>query len=160
MKYRTPKKERATYLYTGKDAKLTLRPGEDGITEADIASRHRSDDDDFNNDKKHSRTDRKIVKQIIPLAEGYAEMAEAINGFDPTFDAFMSSENQRIVREAITQLPEKQAKAVTAVWLEGITPTEYAKIAGMTQSGVTHLLNRAFKNLRKIFLAKYGEKFF
>jgi RNA polymerase sigma factor (sigma-70 family) len=149
MKYRTPKDERATYFYTGKGAKLTLRPGEDGVTEADIEARHEEDDAEFNNNKKHSRTDRKIVKQVIPLDEGYAEMATAVSGFDPTIDAVLRSEKQRKVREAVAKLPEKQRAAATAVWLEGMSQIEYGNSVGLSKSSVSHLLSRAKANLQK-----------
>jgi RNA polymerase sigma factor (sigma-70 family) len=53
------------------------------------------------------------------------------------------------VREAVNQLPEKQKNAVTAVWLNGMRPGEYATQSGMSKSSVSNHLNRGFDNLRK-----------
>ena len=150
MKYRTPKNKRATYFYTGKEAQITLRPGEDGVTEADIKARYRASDDEWNNDRQRYRTDRKIVKKVESAEDVRSEMALLDFDRDPTVDAVLSAEKKRIVREAVAKLPQKQAEAVTAVWLEGMTAREYAKATGKKENTVSELLKRAFENLKKL----------
>lgn len=48
--YKTSKKNRATYTYYSADGKklMELVPGEDGVTEADIAMLHEQDDLEYN----------------------------------------------------------------------------------------------------------------
>jgi hypothetical protein len=51
-KYKAPLKNRTTYVYRYDDGTpiMELRPGENGVTEADIQMLHRADDDEWNND--------------------------------------------------------------------------------------------------------------
>lgn len=63
-------------------------------------------------------------------------------------DAYIRKENIASVHAAIDRLPAAQREAITAVWLEGMSAREYAKANGKTESAVSQLLNRAFKNLR------------
>ena len=55
-KFRTKKSNRTTYIYRDEHGKAitVLRPGADGVTEADIAMLHRMDDDEHNAAKKDS----------------------------------------------------------------------------------------------------------
>lgn len=55
-KYRTPKNKRAVYVYRDAYGKplMELKPGKDGVTEADISALHRADDDEWNNDYQQS----------------------------------------------------------------------------------------------------------
>lgn len=55
-KFRTKKSDRTTYVYKDANGKVvaTLRSGEDGVTEADIAMLHGMDDDTHNEAKKDS----------------------------------------------------------------------------------------------------------
>ncbi|MDR3093692.1 MAG: hypothetical protein LBU62_03480 [Bacteroidales bacterium] len=54
-KFRTKKSNRTTYVYRdAHDNAVILRPGENGVTEADIALLYRMDDDDHNEAKKDS----------------------------------------------------------------------------------------------------------
>ena len=159
MKYRTPKGKRATYFYTSNGAKFTLQPGAEGITEADIASQHRADDEDFNNDKKHSRTDRKTVTGFVSLEQYNSEVREISNGENDPEQAAITADAMQRVREAIAQLPEKQAKAVTAVWLDDIPASQYAEMTGTSKANVSKTIKAAFANLRKV-LADFENYFF
>ena len=55
-KFRTKKSNRATYIYRDAYGQIvaTLHPGENGVTEADIMSLHRADDEVHNLEKKDS----------------------------------------------------------------------------------------------------------
>ncbi|NNU76339.1 hypothetical protein [Clostridium estertheticum] len=56
-KFRTPKNKRTTYIYCDANGNkiLELKPGENGITQADIAMLHRAADDEWNNNYKQVR---------------------------------------------------------------------------------------------------------
>lgn len=67
--YRTPEYKRAIYVYKSEvtGAEVTLRPGEDGVTEANIAELHDADDAEYNGVRAETRTDRKTVKGVTSL---------------------------------------------------------------------------------------------
>ncbi|MFR9201476.1 MAG: hypothetical protein ACLVML_11950 [Candidatus Gastranaerophilaceae bacterium] len=53
--FKTSKKNRTNYTYYYADGtKFTLTPGENGITEADIAMLHESDDTEFNAQRREN----------------------------------------------------------------------------------------------------------
>lgn len=53
---KTSKKNRTTYIYYGADGKklMELKPGENGVTEADIAMLHEQDDMEFNAERREA----------------------------------------------------------------------------------------------------------
>jgi len=156
-KYRTPKKDRATYVCRDAygDVWMVLRPGENGVTEADIANMHRADDDEWNSDYKQHRKGRKGVPEA-PLS--YEEVDEdevwigdnTANPLELILAEESKSEAKRRVSEAIGKLPTKQTNAVQAVWLDEKSAREYAAEQNCSEANVSALLDRAFKNLRKI----------
>lgn len=61
--YKTSSKKRDTYIYTftgidGREEKIILRPGENGVTEADIKTLHALDDSEVYYNNKNSRPER------------------------------------------------------------------------------------------------------
>lgn len=61
--YKTSSKKRDTYTYTftgidGREEKIVLRPGENGVTEADIKTLHALDDSEVYYNNKNSRPER------------------------------------------------------------------------------------------------------
>lgn len=48
-------------------------------------------------------------------------------------------------------LKEKQAELLIAIFLDGVSVTEYAKREGVSKSAISHRLNTAKKNLKKVF---------
>lgn len=50
-----------------------------------------------------------------------------------------------------TKLKADQAELLIAIYLDGISPTEYAQIEGVSKSAISHRLNTAKKNFKKIF---------
>ena len=148
--YRTSKNNRAAYVYTSvTGASITLHPGVDGVTEADIAALHRADDDDCNNDDRQHRSGRKVVTKIESLEEIDPDSTWIQDGAPLTDKLAVSADEAQTLREAIAKLPEKQAKAIVAVWLKGMTAREYAKRTNTTEANISYLINAAFKNLRK-----------
>jgi RNA polymerase sigma factor (sigma-70 family) len=156
-KYRTPKKDRATYVCRDAygDIWMVLRPGENGLTEADIAAIHRADDDEWNNDYKQHRKGRKGVPEAPVSYEEVDEDAVWIgdNTADPLEQILLDekeTEAKRTVHDAVDKLPPKQAQAITAVWFNDIAASDYAKSLGCSEANVSQILDRAFANLRKM----------
>jgi RNA polymerase sigma factor (sigma-70 family) len=150
--FRTPKDQRATYVYQSRTGEtFTLRPGEDGVTEANIAALHRADDDECNNEQQRYRKDRVIVPEVLSLEEvDPNEVLVAGKAADP-LEAAIKTENTQMIHKAIALLPEKQAKAVMAIWLGGMSVKEYADLEETKEYNVRKLYHRAFKTLRKKF---------
>ncbi|MCT6514631.1 ECF-type sigma factor [Bacillus subtilis] len=48
-------------------------------------------------------------------------------------------------------LKEKQAELLIAILLDGVSVTEYAEREGVSKSAISHRLNTAKKNLKKVF---------
>lgn len=76
--YKTSSKKRDTYTYTftgidGREEKIVLRPGENGVTEADIKTLHALDDSEVYYNNKNSRPERR--------PEEKAEIKEWANKF-------------------------------------------------------------------------------
>jgi len=149
MKYRTPKDQRTTYVYESRvGAIVTLHPNKDGVTEADIATLHDADDAECNNEAQQHRSGRKIVNTI-----------ESLNAIDPDLvwvrdnaplpdEEAESADEARQLYEALATLPKKQANAVIAVWIKGMTAREYATQIGVKEPAVSRLIGRAFDALR------------
>jgi RNA polymerase sigma factor (sigma-70 family) len=154
-KYRTPKKDRATYVCRDAygDIWMVLRPGENGVTEADIAAIHRADDDEWNNDYQQVRPHVCNPNGTV----SYEELDEAAvwigdnaaNPLELIIADESETETKRTVHDAVDKLPPKQAQAITAVWLNGIAASDYAKSLGCSEANVSQILDRAFANLRK-----------
>jgi len=148
--FRTPKDKRTTYIYESRTGeKFTLRPGEDGVTEADIKNLHKDDDGIWNADRREIR-ERKGVTSVVSF-DAVDPDAIWVKDPDPLPDEItVMTETAQRVREAVAKLPEKQANAVTAVWLEGKSAREYAAAIGTKEYNISKLIKRAFKNLKKI----------
>jgi len=142
--FRVPKNKRTVYVLENvtKGAKVTLRPSENGLTEADIDGMHRSRDDEVNSYKQFWRNDRKNIEIV------------ALDAIDPSGAWLSDSKDQfEIVHlhDAIARLPEKQAKAIKAVYFEDMTAAEYAILTGTSEANISKLLKKARKNLKKDF---------
>lgn len=156
-KFRTPKNKRTTYIYRDADGNklIELKPGENGITEADIAMLHRSDDDEWNNDYKQHRKGRKGTPEA-PVSIEEIDADEVWIG-DSSLDPLQimladetDSEIKNAVNEAISRLSLKQANVVQAVYFRKITARAYANELDVSEAAVSNLLSRAFKNLSNL----------
>jgi len=154
-KHRTAKKNRNEYVYTScTGTEMSLKPSQDGVTDADITTLHRLDDDEWNNDQKHHRNDRKTVTSVISYDD--ADPSDAIFGdssADP-LEILITEEMQREtlaeISEALRQLTEAQFKAIIAVRLRGLSAREYAKQIGKTEASVSKNLKSATIKLKKL----------
>lgn len=144
-KFKTGRNNRTTYIYYSEDGSRTvLRPGEDGVTEADIALLHEMDDDDFNNDRRESSTER-----FSPLEEWLVEneKTESPESLDETLLKNMTAEN---LHSAIDTLLPAQKELLYKVHFCGMKLTEIAHIEGVSKASVHERLQRIYKKLKKV----------
>jgi len=151
--YRTAEKNRTNYQYTSVTGEtFTIHPNKDGVTNADIADLHASDDSIWNNDQTHHRSGRKTVTSIF-----------SIDAADPNASIFGDSSNDPLalliadesysetaqtIIETLKQLPPAQFKAIVAVRLKGIPARKYAAMIGKSEASVSKNLSKADAKLR------------
>lgn len=89
--YKTSSRKRDTYTYTftgvdGREEKIILRPGEDGVTEADIKTLHALDDSEVYYNNKNSRPVRTPEEkaEIEEWIKKYVEEETARRGKAPS----------------------------------------------------------------------------
>ena len=73
----------------------------------------------------------------------------ATEAFDAVERRIYNSELREHINNALSKLPEKQTKAVKAIYFEGMTNTDYAKQERVTQQAISVRIRCAFNNLRK-----------
>jgi RNA polymerase sigma factor (sigma-70 family) len=152
-KFQTPKNQRESYRYYDADGKklLELVPGENGVTEAFIATLHNFDDDEWRQQHEDTRNDLKCHSAPNASFEELEENASWIGGtYDDPQATAESSERFKYIKKALDKLPEKQRDAFIAVKCQGYKQKEWANLQGTTESNVALLIKNARKNLKKI----------
>lgn len=91
FKTNAAKRESYTYTFTnvdGKEQSVTLRPGEDGVTEADIKMLHSLDDSEVYYNLKNLRPERTDEEKaaIKAWTEEYIKKETVYRGYEPTAD--------------------------------------------------------------------------
>lgn len=151
--YRTAEKNRTNFVYTSVTGeKFTLRPNKEGVTVADIADLHESDDDEVNNNQNQHRAGRKNVTSII--SSDAADPNSAIFGdasADPLFILVSEesySETTQTIISTLKNLPDAQFRAICAVRLKEIPARKYAAMIGKSEASVSKNLAKADAKLR------------
>lgn len=154
---KTSKKNRATYIYYGADGKklMELKPGENGVTEADIAMLHEQDDLEYNAQRRED--------YHVPVHyDGYATEDEQ-DGADRNpylTDTEASPETQIL---AAFEMADKKA-AVRLLWdallpqqrelvlkkLKGMSNTEIAAAEGVTEAAVRNRMKKVQERFKKL----------
>jgi DNA-directed RNA polymerase specialized sigma24 family protein len=57
---------------------------------------------------------------------------------------------QRHIREAVEKLKPAQCDLITAIYFDGLSVNDYAKKEGVDHSAISHRLQTAHKNLKKL----------
>lgn len=76
---------------------------------------------------------------------GAANLADPAPGAD---ERMMLSERERIIRQAVSALPENQRAAVVLHKYQGVDYREIGRVLGVSESAVKSLLFRAYETLR------------
>ncbi len=91
-------------------------------------------------------------KQTVPrenqdIEEG-GEVARAVDPQPTAIQQLVQRDRERLIREAVESLPEKQGAAVILHKYQGLDYRRIAKVLGVSESAVKSLLFRAYENLR------------
>ena len=172
MRFRKTRSDsRSTYIYRFDDGtSVTLCPGENGVTEADIKMLHSLDDAEVYNNIKNSRppmtSEEKVKKQR--WQEGHSGERYSA-GWNLSLDCAVSDckDKGRILYEVSAEteyeeetaeemmkrvlwfLTDTQREVCRLVMLEGYTQTEVAKLTGTSIPNVNKHLKRATKKINE-----------
>jgi len=158
---RTGKNNRTTYVYFDANGRkqIELRPGEDGVTEADISMLHEMDDADWLSDRRENhikpyryesyRSDGEDADEKNPwLADETA---------DPEFmliEAENDAEHEQrlqIMPEALASLLPAQRELYEKVYVHKRKYTEIAAEEGVTETAIRNRLKKMHERLKKLF---------
>lgn len=163
MKFKkTPRNQRSTYTYTyydnaGKRQSVTIRPGENGVTEMDIKTLHSLDDSEVYINLKnakppmmawdeewnatHPHEDR--LKNYTLSIDSLKDEEEGIS----TSDRYLSlaapdeaDEQLQIVREVVTTLSEEQQVLYRLHFIEGYSTSKLAEMYGVSAAAISKRL--------------------
>ena len=100
FKTNAAKRESYTYTFTnvdGKEQSVTLRPGEDGVTEADIKMLHSLDDSEVYYNLKNLRPERTDEEKAVinVWTVEYIKKETAYRGYEPTADEIKDAVKER-----------------------------------------------------------------
>lgn len=172
--HKTSLKNRTTYTYIyGDGSKVTIHPGENGVTEADIKHLHALDDCEvyFNlkNMKPPRTAQQKVWEDKHPDENALKNWTMSLNQFtssddgDSTedrndelinpestlfFDPDESPEVQRL-REIIVGLTPRQQELYRLVVLEGHTFADIARAEGVSDTAVRHRMGKIIAQIKK-----------
>jgi len=146
---KTSKKNRATYIYYGADGKklMELKPGENGVTEADIALLHEQDDLEYNAQRRED--------YHVPVHYDNYTTADDQDGADRNpylsdteaspemqlMDALEAADKRAAVRMLWEALLPQQRDLVLKK-LKGMTNTEIAAAEGVTEAAVRNRMKK------------------
>lgn len=174
MKIRkTPLSKRSVYTYTyydgdGKECKVTLRPGENGVTEMDIKMLHDFDDREVYSNIKN------IKPPTMPWDVEWNEThpnEERLKNYTLSIDAFFNDERGedysdrildlaapeedaqlQMVRDIVSSFPEEQQLLYRHLYIEGYTTNEVAAMYNVSAAAISkrsrHLKEKIIKNLK------------
>lgn len=147
--YKTSKKNRATYVYYSADGKklMELIPGENGVTEADIAMLHAQDDLDYNTQRRedyhapvhydsYTVSDDQDGTDRNPYLTDMESSPE-----DLILGALDSSERKAAIRLLWDALLPQQRELVLKK-LRGMSNTDIASSEGVTEAAVRNRLKK------------------
>lgn len=164
--HKTPQRERGTYTYHFDDGRsITIKPGEEGVTEEDIKCLHSLDDSEvyYNNKNWHRpllEQEKKDIKEWEEKHPGekYSDVWNVpIDSFGDEdsaqdkcilladkrwYEEETSDEVDRL-REVVLMMTEKQQRVYELHYLEGYSLTDVAKILNISTTSV-------FKHKEKI----------
>ena len=169
---KTPQSQRSTYTYTFYDAdgverKVTLRPGEDGITEMDIKM-HSMDDAEVYSNLKNAKPPMMPWDEEWNLAHPYEEKRK---NYTVSLDALYSEEDGedtsdrllalavedeedeqlQLIRDIVATFSEEQRLLYHLLYIEGYSASHVARMYGVTVQAISkralHLKEKILKNI-------------
>jgi RNA polymerase sigma factor (sigma-70 family) len=151
-KFKTGKDNRANYIYYSADgSKITLTPGENGVTEADIAFLHQMDDEEHDNDRREEDGQLRF-SQFSGESDGKEFVGRQLM-IDPCAEIFEIMEKINQVKQlnvAIQTLLPQQKTLLDSVYVKKVTIAEIARREGVTEGAIRDRLRKIYKKLKKI----------
>lgn len=154
---KTSKKNRTSYIYYSADGTtVTINPGKDGVTEADVTMLHEVDDEEFNTNRREDYL-APIHYQAYKDSEG--DEVEDRNGYltDDSFNpekAFIEgitrTERSAAFKEIWDELLPQQRDLIQKK-AKGRTNVDIAAEEGVSEAAIRNRLKKIqdkFKNLR------------
>ena len=158
---KTGKNNRTTYIYYDSrgNKQIELRPGEDGVTEADISMLHEMDDAEFITDRRENRRTPYRYDSYRSDGEDADEKNPwlADSGADPeiiTADAEDAAEHElRLEKlpEAMAALLPAQRALYEKVYVQKRKYTDIAAEEGVTEAAIRNRLKKIHERLRKFY---------
>lgn len=145
---------RIRYIYYDAEGKkLTLAPGSDGVTEADITLLHAMDDEEFDNDRRHAGK-----RAFIPSPSGSGNndvYSDPLDGIaDPgsgIIELLEADEQYAALRMAVKALDPGQRALLHAVYFQRRKITDIAAEQRVSHAAITDRLKRIYKKMKKTF---------
>lgn len=177
MKFKkTETKQRGSYVYYyGKDEKVTITPGKDGVTEMDIKLLHSLDDHEVYTNIKNSRPKMDELEKAEVKEWQEAHPGEvAPKNWNISIDAFdgedcTSQDKSKVLEEAYYSLQEEvspaverlrdvvemltpeQQKLYQMVVIQSMTLTAEAEGLGTSIPNIHKRMNRIYEQIKKKF---------
>lgn len=158
-KFKTPKKNRTSYIYYSVDGKrIAINPGEDGITEADIETLHNFDDSQID---AENREEYHAPIHLDSYRGASGEEATDRNSYladprpNPLESLIQSIEvdehGSRLKRmwAAIDTLQPQQQALIQKVFFEGRTNVSIAAEENISEAAIRNRLKKIYNNLSK-----------
>ena len=110
-------------------------------------------DNEYNNCR---RFHRKLAEPKIPFrkddeAEDKSDFMDYIPDNSDEEDREKQEEYERVCDIIRKTIKPKQAKMLIAIVLDGVSVSEYAKSEGVTTSAISHRMETAIKNFKKVY---------
>ncbi len=155
-KYKTSKKNRNNYIYyPAEGSKITIIPGEAGVTEADIELLHSWDDAEVDQQRRHDYHIKKAGVQLEISDDGHRHNKNPMPVYT---DILIDDENEAsyqdrflILTTAMESLLPQQLELFKKVYVNKRTNTDIAAEEGVTEAAIRNRLKKMHEKLRKFF---------
>lgn len=158
--FKTSQKNRTNYIYYSSDGtKILITPGEQGVTEADISSLHKMDDDTIDEQRRynyrnsnldafHDRNNKEADDRNPYLTDESSnpEVIYANQENDKEHKAQLN-----ILATAMNCLMPQQIELFKKVYVDKLTNTKIAAQEGVTEAAIRNRLKKIHEKLRKYF---------
>ena len=171
---KTPQKERGIYTYHFDDGrKVTIRPGEDGVTEENIKFLHSLDDSEvyYQNKNTHrpiSENEKQAIKEwedkhpgekyteiwnlsIDSIFDEEGNQDKCMYLADPSAMQEETSDDVDRLREVVSKMTEKQQRVYELHFIEGYSLTEVAAILEISIPSVHKHKEKILKFIKENF---------
>ena len=158
--YKTSKKKRTNYIYyTAEGRRITITPGDNGVTEADIELLHSMDDDGVDEQRRY---DYRVTTHLDAYGDGENESASDRNAYladESTNPEYLLIENEdqaeheellKRLRNAMDQLTEKEKDLLKKKFIDKETNVSIAAELDVSETTIRKRLKKLNQKFEKI----------